>query len=154
MTMDISTIIGYSLFLISEILPLMNIPTNGFLHTFVLGFSNAFKNPKKDIEMAQSLVTDPSLANIINAINSNPQIKISVDNILNDPQLASLVNLSSKSLLLPLFNQLHTFNPDIINTLITLNNNSNKNSILNIINTLIHHPEFIENINETYKINK
>ena len=65
----IPTIIGYVLFGISEILPLINIPTNGILHSLVLGFGNAFKNPEKDIELAQVLVhTKPTYANIVNTI--------------------------------------------------------------------------------------
>jgi hypothetical protein len=35
-------IVDYVLFAISEILPLINVPTNGLLQTLMLGFKDAF----------------------------------------------------------------------------------------------------------------
>ena len=88
--MDItSTVIGYVLFSISEILPFINVPTSGILHTFILGFKNAFTNPAKDIELAEILVSKPDFAHIINTISTNPQIKTLIESLLSNPQLSN-----------------------------------------------------------------
>jgi hypothetical protein len=86
---NIATIIGYILFGLSEILPFINVPTNGFLHTFILGFSNAFKNKQKDIEMAQVLVEKQSFADIINTVSTNPQVKTVIESLINNPQFSN-----------------------------------------------------------------
>lgn len=96
---NIATYIGYALFALSEILPLINVPTNGFLHTFIIGFSNAFKNKEKDIELAQVLVQKQGFADIINVVSTNPQIKAVIESLINNPQfsntLQSLLNNNS-----------------------------------------------------------
>lgn len=71
----VAALIGYSLFAISEILPLINIPANGFLHSVFLGFGRAFKNQEKDIELAKELITKPGLANIVNTMSTNSVIQ-------------------------------------------------------------------------------
>lgn len=119
MTDNISTIIGFSLFVISEILPFINVPTNGFLHTLILGLSNAFKNKEKDIEMAQVLVEKQSFADIINTVSTNPQIKTVIESLINNPQFS---------------NTLHSLlnNNSLYIQLQKLTNNTQLQSILNI----------------------
>lgn len=80
-----SAIIGYILFAVSEILPLLPIPTSGILHTFIIGTGNAFKAPRKDIELAIQTVQDKEFAQIINALKSNPRLKKTVMNMIRDP---------------------------------------------------------------------
>lgn len=130
MTDNIATIIGYILFALSEILPLINIPTNGFLHTFILGFSNAFQNKQKDIEMAQVLVEKQNFADIINTISTNPQIKTLIDKLINDPQLSNTLHSILDNN--PLYLQLQK-----------LTNNTQLQSILN---TLINDQQLCNNI--------
>jgi hypothetical protein len=84
----IATVIGYVLFAISEILPLINIPTNGIIQSFFLGVGNAFKNPEKNIELAQILIhskPELGLANVVNTISSNPLVKSIIDDLLANP---------------------------------------------------------------------
>lgn len=80
-----SAIIGYILFAVSEILPLLPTPTSGILHTFIIGTGNAFKAPRKDIELAIQTVQDADFAQIINALKSNPRLKKTVMNMIRDP---------------------------------------------------------------------
>lgn len=41
-TIDYATIIGFCLFGLSEIIPLLPIPANGILHSFMIGIHNSF----------------------------------------------------------------------------------------------------------------
>ena len=105
----ISTIIGFVLFGLSEIMPLINVPANGLLHSLILGVGNAFKSPQQDIELAHSLVTsDKTFAGIINVLSHNPQMKSIVNDLIknpvnannlsvlqNDPFVSNLVSLIS-----------------------------------------------------------
>jgi len=48
---EIGSILGFTLFVVSEIIPLLPIPANGIFHSFVIGLQNSFKSPIKiDIE--------------------------------------------------------------------------------------------------------
>ena len=107
-------IIGYVLFGLSEILPLINFPANGILHTFFVGFANAFKTPEKEMELAQrTLQTKPDFANIINAISTSPSVKSILDGVIQDPQFAS--NISTVQNSPNLYNQMNilTTSPQI-----------------------------------------
>lgn len=53
---DYGTIIGFTLFAISEIIPILPIPANGIFHSFLIGLHNSFKDPIKDIETGQQLI--------------------------------------------------------------------------------------------------
>lgn len=55
-TIDYGTIIGFTLFAISELIPLLPIPANGIFHSFLIGLHNSFKNPIKDIESGKKLM--------------------------------------------------------------------------------------------------
>jgi hypothetical protein len=127
---NVATIVGYILFSLSEILPFINVPTNGFLHTFILGFSNAFKNKQKDIEMAQNLVEKQSFADIINTVSTNPQIKTLFDTLINDPSLTNTLHsvVDNKSLY------------------IQLQKLVNNTQLQSILNTLIGDQQFCNNI--------
>lgn len=177
MAENIATIIGYVLFGLSEILPFINVPTNGFLHTFILGLSNAFKNKQKDIELAQVLVEKQSFADIINTVSTNPQIKTLIDTLINDPSLANtLQKLTNNTQLISIFNTLIDntqlipilSNDTNILKLLTPHNTSllkalskdthtaeiflsidpsQKTDILNIVNNLKNKPELVSTIN-------
>lgn len=107
----VSTIIGFVLFALSEILPLINIPANGLIHSLILGVGNAFKSPEQDIEMAHSiLTTQPNLASIVNILSTNPQIKGIVNQLVQKPETAN--NISSVQT-----------NPDVSNLISLVTNN-------------------------------
>jgi hypothetical protein len=126
-----TTIVGYVLFAISEVLPFINFPTNGLLHTVMLGFTNAFSNPTKDIELAESLVTkNPNFANIINMISMNPQIKTLVEAVIKDPLLVNI---------------LHSIQGDPVFT-IQLNNLVSSPKLQSVLNTLTKNKEFCNNV--------
>lgn len=130
MSDNIATIIGYVLFGLSEILPLINVPTNGFLHTFIIGFSNAFKNKQKDIEMAQVLVEKQSFADIINTVSTNPQIKLLFDTLISDPNLTHTLYSVLND------NSLQTQLQKLVNN----------TQLQSILNTLIGDQQFCNNI--------
>jgi hypothetical protein len=114
----IATIMGYVLFVISEILPLLPIPTSGVFHTLVLGIGNAFKSPEKDIELAKSLVGDPSLANVVNTLSTNSQLKGLVDSLVADPSSLNIIT-------------------HVNNNATLINNINNNPNLLNIVNKLV-----------------
>jgi len=78
MSENIATIIGYVLFAISEIIPLLPIPANGVFHSFIIGLQNSFKNPHVDLELGQQMTGLQSqnksvdLHDVVNYINKNP----------------------------------------------------------------------------------
>jgi hypothetical protein len=91
---NIASIIGFGLFILSEVLPFINIKANGIFETLILGVKNAFDHnllPRsKDIELAQTLVTtQDDFANIVNTINSNPYIKDIIINLIKNPTTAN-----------------------------------------------------------------
>lgn len=99
-------IIGYVLFGVSELLPLINISANGILHSFVVGFANAFKSMGKDMELAQRILqSKPDFVGIVNTIATNPSIKNIMDNVIQDPQFAS--NISKVQNSSNLYNQVN-----------------------------------------------
>lgn len=100
------SIIGYTLFGLSELLPLINVPANGLLHTFFVGFANAFKVPDKNIELAQRVLqTNPDFVSIVNTISTSPVLKSILDGAIQDPQFAG--NISTVQNSSNLYNQLN-----------------------------------------------
>ena len=78
MSENTAAIIGYVLFAISEIIPLLPIPANGVFHSFIIGLQNSFKNPHVDLELGQQLSglqtqsKSINLHDVIEYINTNP----------------------------------------------------------------------------------
>lgn len=97
----INTIIGFVLFGISELLPFVDINSNGLFHTLVLGFKSAFdKNlqPSKDIELAKSLVTTKDeYAYLINTIDTNRYIKEILHDLIKNPSTADNIKAVQNS---------------------------------------------------------
>ena len=130
MSSQVTIIIGYILFAISEIFPFLPIPASGLLHSLTLGLSNAFINPSQDIEMAQSLVSNTSLASIVNTISTSPQIKTIVTDLINnqsnannisavqsDPVISQLVSLTNSNQQFKLQMAAIVKNPALLNSL-------------------------------------
>lgn len=114
--MDTSTIIGYVLFAISELLPLLPIPTNGLLHSLTIGLNNSLKNSNSDIEVAQNILhKKPEIANLIHTAVSNPTVKETINTIVNRQDLIPLVNSLNSDANLQKMVTLLNANPQIIN---------------------------------------
>jgi len=152
MSTDIATIIGYILFGISEILPLINIPANGFIHSIYSGIGNSFKNPEKDIELAQSLLnTKPTYANIINTIATNPQIQEIINNLLLNPSNANNITKLQSDQEINNLISIITHNPQLKTTILALANDQKLNIF---ISDLINTPNIKQFINNTELLNK
>jgi hypothetical protein len=100
-TIDPMTIVGYTLFGLSELVAILPIPSNGILHSFIIGLQNSIKKPNNnnnnDLEMAQTLINkQPSIANIINTISYNPNLINSVKLLLDNQHLIPLFENISK----------------------------------------------------------
>jgi len=114
--MDTTTILGYVLFAVSEILPLLPIPTNGLLHSLTIGLKNSLKNSNSDIEVAQNVLHNkPDIANIINNTVSNPILKDTLNNIVNHQELVPLITALNTNTNLQNMVTLLNANPQIIN---------------------------------------
>jgi len=83
MATEIASIVGYVLFVLSELLPFVSIEGNGFLETVILSFKNGFRKREIDVEIAGKNVKDKSLARMTNAISTNPQLKRIVEACLD-----------------------------------------------------------------------
>ena len=89
MSENIATIIGYVLFAISEIIPLLPIPANGVFHSFIIGLQNSFKNHHIDLELGQQLSgiqtqsKSINLHDVIEYINTNPDKLTHVKTYIN-----------------------------------------------------------------------
>lgn len=130
----IPTIIGFTLFAISEILPLINIPTNGILQTFFLGFKRAFSSPEKNIELAEVLIhskPELGLANIVNTIGSNPVVQNIMSDLMNNPSNINNITAVQK-------------NKEIATVVSILRNNS---TIKDMVTNLLSDPVIYNNIN-------
>lgn len=126
----IATILGYSLFALSEFLPLLPIPANGFLHSIAIGLQNSFSNKpvSTDIEIAQNLlISRPNMPNIISTLEGNNNLINSIKLLNDKPQLLAQLNKLAYDKNLQFINTLLINNPDIINEI--------KNIIINILKT-------------------
>lgn len=143
----ITTIVGFGLFVVSEVMSLMPFKGNGLLHSLLLGFRDALSNPEKDIEMAKNFVSNPTVASIVNTVSSNPTVKSHVDLVIQNPQIAhilsiigansevlnTLTNLMTNQRLLGLVKLLAN-DPQLSNNVLTLTDNPN--SLTNVISIL------------------
>jgi len=138
---DITTIIGYVLFAVSEILPFLPIHANGFFETLILGFKNSFNSKDADIELAQQLISKkPNVANVVNTMSTNPVIHNCFKNILENQNIIPFIETLCKNPeLQTLFHSMNS-NPVLLNNVKNivltnqtqqLNNTFNTNSNLN-----------------------
>jgi hypothetical protein len=132
MSDNIATILGYTLFALSELLPLLPMPANGFLHSIAIGLKNSFSNKpiSTDIEIAQNLlISRPNMPNIISTLEGNHNLTNSIKLLNDNPQLLAQINKLANDKNLRFINTLLINNPDIINQIKgliinTLNNTS------------------------------
>lgn len=114
--METSTIIGYILFAISELLPLLPVPTNGLLHSLTIGLKNSLRNSNSDIEVAQNVLRQkPEIANLIHTTVSNPAMKDTINTIVNRQELVPLINALNADANLQKMITLLNANPQLIN---------------------------------------
>jgi hypothetical protein len=90
--MDAATIIGYVLFIVSELLPFLPLNTNGIFETLVNGFQKSFGNVDADITLAKQLISSHDLAAIVNTLATNPSLRDCVHNIISNQSLVQQVN--------------------------------------------------------------
>jgi hypothetical protein len=117
MSNNIVTIIGYSLFAVSEIVAVLPIPANGMLHSLLIGLKNSVsKIYSNDIEMATNLISNkPDMANIINTLEGNPKLIESVKTVINNPEIITNIENIAKNKVLQFINTLLSNNPEIVN---------------------------------------
>jgi len=117
MSNNITIIIGYTLFALSEIIAVLPIPANGMFHSLLIGLKNSVsKINSTDIEMAQTLIsTKPDLANIITTLQGNSKLIDSVKTVINNPEIITNVENIVKDKNLQFINTLLINNPEIIN---------------------------------------
>ncbi len=117
MSNNITIIIGYTLFALSEIIAVLPIPANGMFHSLLIGLKNsASKINSTDIEMAQTLIsTKPDMANIITTLQGNSKLIDSVKTVINNPEIITNVENIVKDKNLQFINTLLINNPEIIN---------------------------------------
>jgi hypothetical protein len=99
MSEHISTIIGYVLFAISEILPLINIQTNGFIQSFTLGLTNAFKAPdcSDTSKLLNSLMSNKQVLDITKHLLENPFDANNATIIQKDDQISEIVSMMNSN---------------------------------------------------------
>ena len=78
---DITTIIGYSLFAFSEIIPLLPIPANGILHSLAIGITNSFSNTKPNTDITPSSNSYGNIVQMEALQNSSMIIKGNSDSL-------------------------------------------------------------------------
>ena len=103
------SIIGFVFFALSELLPLLPIPANGFLHSLFIGLKNSFAKQTKnvDLEIAQSLVnTRPEFVELVNTIEGNSNLIDALKMLTKSPELVSLVQKIADDKNLQLINTL------------------------------------------------
>lgn len=117
MSNNITIIIGYALFAVSEIIAVLPVPANGMFHSVLIGLKNSVsKINSTDIEMAQTLIsTKPDLANIITTLQGNSKLIDSVKTVINNPEIITNVENIVKDKNLQFINTLLINNPEIIN---------------------------------------
>lgn len=109
-------IIGYIFFVFSEIIAVLPIPANGFLHSLFIGLNNSIRNSNTDIEIAQQTISSkPSTASLLNKIAVNSELTNVVKKITDNPDILPFVKLLSTQPQLQYILSLLQNNPDIIN---------------------------------------
>ena len=113
----IATVIGYTLFAISEIVAVLPIPANGVLHSLIIGLKNSVqKLNNTDIEMAQTLIANkPDMASIITTLEGNPKLIETVKTVINNPEIITNVEKIANDKNLQFLNTLLINNKEIIN---------------------------------------
>jgi len=139
----ITTILGYGLFALSEILPLLPIPANGFLHSIAIGLQNSLSNKpiSTDLEIAQNLlISRPNMPNIISTLEGNSNLINSIKLLNDKPQLLAQINKLAYDKNLQFINTLLINNPDIINEI--------KNIIINTLKNTTQSPPITPQITQ------
>jgi hypothetical protein len=141
---DITTIIGYSLFAFSEIIPLLPIPANGILHSLAIGITNSFSNtkPNTDAEIAHTLIdTKPQMANVVSTLEGNFRLTDALKLLNSKPQLIPYIEKLAYDKNLHFINSLLVNNPDSINEIKRLIINCLSNQTPQINNINIQQPQ-------------
>jgi len=139
-TTTITSIIGYILLAISEIVAILPVPANGLLHSLFIGLNNSLKNPNYDVELAQTLINNkPMIANLVTTLEGNPKLINSISILSQNPQILPLISSLSNDQSLQYINTLLINNPGItkyVKQFVTNAISSNNPNTLGNLNTL------------------
>jgi len=109
-------IIGYILFVVSEIVAVLPIPANGLFHSFVIGLNNSIKNSNTDVEVAQQLVsTRPNTANLFNKIAIDSELSNTIQRLSDNHDILPYIEILTHYPQLKYIIALLQNNPDIVN---------------------------------------
>jgi len=95
---DITVLVGYLLFGLSELIGVLPIPANGILHSLAVGFQQSIKKPNVDLELANLLLQkNPDITSIINRLAANPQLSEVMSIISDNPDMISYIKSINQS---------------------------------------------------------
>ena len=136
-TNTITSIIGYILLAISEIIAILPVPANGLLHSLFIGLNNSLKNPNYDIELAQTLINNkPIMANLVTTLEGNPKLINSISILTQNPQILPFISKLSNDESLQYINTLLINNPGVIKNVKQIIINAISSNTLNTSDTL------------------
>jgi hypothetical protein len=113
---DIGSYIGLMLFGISEIIALLPIPANGFLHSLTMGLQNSLKLKDIDIEIAHILINkNPLIVKVVKNLYANPLLIKVIDSLNNNLHITPIIDKIIKNNDLEYINTILINNPEIEN---------------------------------------
>jgi hypothetical protein len=136
-TVTITSIAGYILLAISEIVAILPVPANGLLHSLFIGLNNSLKNSNYDIELAQTLINNkPTMANLVTALEGNPKLINAISILTQNPQILPFISKLSNDESLQYINTLLINNPGVIKNVKQIITNAISSNSLNTPDTL------------------
>jgi len=145
----VTTIVGFGLFFISEVMSLMKVQGNGLFHSLFIGLGNALSTLPKDVETAQNAVSkNPDFTNIINFILENPQMKSLVKSLIKDPQLLNIIQNGGLTTIKSLIKDPQLANNIHMSGMTTnqLNMITGNPQVKSIVDALVNNPQFCNNV--------
>ena len=134
----IVAIVGFGLFVLSEILPFINIPTNGIFQTLALGFKNSFKQNEKDIELAKEFLKEPIITKIVTILSGNENLQDLVIGLLKDNTYINSLHIIQMNPSLHKILMSLNINPQMQ---LLINNMINNGELYNSIGLIVNNPE-------------
>ncbi len=137
-TESITAIVGYVLFAVSEILSVLDIPTNGILQSFMLGLKNAFLNPKPQIK--DIVANDPQYQKLMTYLYNDSSTRNFISNMIDNPQVKTN---DLKSFIINMDNTTRIEDPNLEMIKPYLDSN-----MVNTVKSLINQPRLVSVINK------
>lgn len=128
---SVSSIIGFVLFGLSEVLSLTNLNANGIVHSVLLGVGKSFKQVPGYVNLANDTIKNcPDILNIVNKLSSDPELLEIVKRVTGSISQAHLTSIIIN-------------NPDLVNS---LTNTFKSPEIQGIIGNLITNQELVKQV--------